>query len=209
MLLLVPREMHQVPQQERLHHGESSCRGKRREGANPSKRVADVVRGLVFFVLQVAIYGKSFCPSARDAFFLLMRNIIRYRFALLKRHVIQIDLLRLIGFNAFHHRVAVLDKVTDFLLFLGKLLIVGIVGTTAFRFWSSSSSSSGCLQKSSIPARHFNPLTFLFIQQEFSPSSFSPGESKQWRTPLPRSTTTGCPYWSVYLYWTCKWPSCD
>uniref|UniRef100_A0A3B1JRP7 Choline transporter-like protein n=1 Tax=Astyanax mexicanus TaxID=7994 RepID=A0A3B1JRP7_ASTMX len=51
--------------------------------------------------IMVAIYGKNFCTSARDAFFLLMRNVIR---------------------------VAVLDKVTDFLLFLGKLLIVGIVG---------------------------------------------------------------------------------
>lgn len=29
-------------------------------------------------------------------------------------------------------RVAVLDKVTDFLLFLGKLLIVGIVGRKTF-----------------------------------------------------------------------------
>uniref|UniRef100_A0A671XQA7 Choline transporter-like protein n=1 Tax=Sparus aurata TaxID=8175 RepID=A0A671XQA7_SPAAU len=55
--------------------------------------------------IMIAIYGKSFCPSARDAFFLLMRNIVR---------------------------VAVLDKVTDFLLFLGKLLIVGIVGRKAF-----------------------------------------------------------------------------
>ncbi|XP_075893832.1 choline transporter-like protein 2 isoform X2 [Nelusetta ayraudi] len=59
--------------------------------------------------IMVAIYGKSFCPSARDAFFLLMRNIIR---------------------------VAVLDKVTDFLLFLGKLLIVGIVGIFSFFFFS-------------------------------------------------------------------------
>uniref|UniRef100_A0A8C2WL24 Choline transporter-like protein n=1 Tax=Cyclopterus lumpus TaxID=8103 RepID=A0A8C2WL24_CYCLU len=57
--------------------------------------------------IMIAIYGKSFCPSARDAFFLLMRNIVR---------------------------VAVLDKVTDFLLFLGKLLIVGIVGRGAFIF---------------------------------------------------------------------------
>lgn len=32
------------------------------------------------------------------------------------------------------HRVAVLDKVTDFLLFLGKLLIVGIVGRSAAIF---------------------------------------------------------------------------
>ncbi|KAF3843942.1 hypothetical protein F7725_015990 [Dissostichus mawsoni] len=43
--------------------------------------------------IMIAIYGKSFCPSAKDAFFLLMRNIVR---------------------------VAVLDKVTDFLLFLGS-----------------------------------------------------------------------------------------
>uniref|UniRef100_A0A8C2WJV8 Choline transporter-like protein 2 n=1 Tax=Cyclopterus lumpus TaxID=8103 RepID=A0A8C2WJV8_CYCLU len=59
--------------------------------------------------IMIAIYGKSFCPSARDAFFLLMRNIVR---------------------------VAVLDKVTDFLLFLGKLLIVGIVGIFSFFFFS-------------------------------------------------------------------------
>ncbi|XP_077940646.1 choline transporter-like protein 2 isoform X1 [Gasterosteus aculeatus] len=59
--------------------------------------------------IMVAIYGKSFCTSARDAFLLLMRNMIR---------------------------VAVLDKVTDFLLFLGKLLIVGLVGIFAFFFFS-------------------------------------------------------------------------
>uniref|UniRef100_A0A8C5D3Q2 Choline transporter-like protein n=1 Tax=Gadus morhua TaxID=8049 RepID=A0A8C5D3Q2_GADMO len=59
--------------------------------------------------IMVAIYGKNFCTSAKDAFFLLMRNMIR---------------------------VAVLDKVTDFLLFLGKLLIVGIVGIFAFFFFS-------------------------------------------------------------------------
>ncbi|XP_064180126.1 choline transporter-like protein 2 isoform X1 [Anguilla rostrata] len=59
--------------------------------------------------IMIAIYGKNFCTSARDAFFLLMRNFLR---------------------------VAVLDKVTDFLLFLGKLLIVGIVGIMAFIFFS-------------------------------------------------------------------------
>ncbi|XP_036385684.1 choline transporter-like protein 2 isoform X1 [Megalops cyprinoides] len=59
--------------------------------------------------IMMAIYGKNFCRSARDAFFLLMRNILR---------------------------VAVLDKVTDFLLFLGKLLIVGIVGIFSFFFFS-------------------------------------------------------------------------
>ncbi|KAE8619858.1 hypothetical protein XENTR_v10010003 [Xenopus tropicalis] len=59
--------------------------------------------------IMIAIYGTNFCTSARNAFFLLMRNIVR---------------------------VAVLDKVTDFLLFLGKLLVVGCVGILAFFFFS-------------------------------------------------------------------------
>ncbi|KAK3526825.1 hypothetical protein QTP70_034615, partial [Hemibagrus guttatus] len=48
--------------------------------------------------IMIAIYGKNFCVSAKNAFSLLMRNIIR---------------------------VVVLDKVTDLLLFFGKLLVVG------------------------------------------------------------------------------------
>ncbi|XP_057263468.1 choline transporter-like protein 2 isoform X2 [Pezoporus wallicus] len=59
--------------------------------------------------IMIAIYGTNFCTSARNAFFLLMRNIIR---------------------------VAVLDKVTDFLFFLGKLLVVGSVGILAFFFFT-------------------------------------------------------------------------
>ncbi|XP_069551132.1 choline transporter-like protein 5-B isoform X1 [Brachyistius frenatus] len=59
--------------------------------------------------IMIAIYGKNFCTSSKDAFFLLMRNVVR---------------------------VAVLDKVTDFLLFLGKLLISGSVGALAFFFFS-------------------------------------------------------------------------
>ncbi|KAF3691006.1 Choline transporter-like protein 5-B Solute carrier family 44 member 5-B [Channa argus] len=59
--------------------------------------------------IMIAIYGKNFCTSSKDAFFLLMRNVIR---------------------------VAVLDKVTDFLLFLGKLLISGSVGVLAFLFFT-------------------------------------------------------------------------
>ncbi|XP_066547782.1 choline transporter-like protein 5-B isoform X2 [Amia ocellicauda] len=59
--------------------------------------------------IMIAIYGKNFCTSAKDAFFLLMRNVVR---------------------------VAVLDKVTDFLLFLGKVLIAGSVGVLAFFFFT-------------------------------------------------------------------------
>uniref|UniRef100_H3CZD2 Choline transporter-like protein n=1 Tax=Tetraodon nigroviridis TaxID=99883 RepID=H3CZD2_TETNG len=64
--------------------------------------------------IMIAIYGKNFCTSSKDAFFLLMRNVIRVRWA-------------------------VLDKVTDFLLFLGKLLIsgsVGFPGVLAFFFFT-------------------------------------------------------------------------
>ncbi|XP_028820294.1 choline transporter-like protein 4 isoform X2 [Denticeps clupeoides] len=59
--------------------------------------------------IMIAIYGKNFCVSAKNAFMLLMRNIVR---------------------------VVVLDKVTDLLLFFGKLLVVGGVGVLAFYFFS-------------------------------------------------------------------------
>ncbi|XP_029309932.1 choline transporter-like protein 5-A isoform X2 [Cottoperca gobio] len=59
--------------------------------------------------IMVAIYGKNLCTSAREAFFLLMRNVVR---------------------------TAVLDRVTDFLLFLGKVLIAGGVGVVAFLFFT-------------------------------------------------------------------------
>ncbi|XP_008291833.1 choline transporter-like protein 5-A [Stegastes partitus] len=59
--------------------------------------------------IMVAIYGKNFCTSAREAFFLLMRNVVR---------------------------VAVLDRLTDFLLFLSKVLIAGGVGVVGFFFFT-------------------------------------------------------------------------
>ncbi|XP_066119265.1 choline transporter-like protein 4 [Saccopteryx bilineata] len=59
--------------------------------------------------IMIAIYGKNFCVSARNAFMLLMRNIVR---------------------------VAVLDKVTELLLFFGKLLVVGGVGVLSFFFFT-------------------------------------------------------------------------
>ncbi|XP_014678248.1 PREDICTED: choline transporter-like protein 2, partial [Priapulus caudatus] len=65
-------------------------------------------------ILQVAIYGKNFCTSAKEAFSLLMRNIVR---------------------------VVVLDNVTDFLLFLSKLMVVGAVGVVSFYFFSGGLSS--------------------------------------------------------------------
>ncbi|KAL0850385.1 hypothetical protein ABMA28_012206 [Loxostege sticticalis] len=55
--------------------------------------------------IMCAVHGKNFCKSARDAFSLLMRNIIR---------------------------VVVLDKVTDFIFFLSKVLISIGVGFAVY-----------------------------------------------------------------------------
>lgn len=59
--------------------------------------------------IMIAVYGKNFCSSAKEAFQLLMRNVVR---------------------------VVVLDKVTDYLLFLGKLVVVGLTAIAAFFFFS-------------------------------------------------------------------------
>ncbi|XP_077600145.1 choline transporter-like protein 4 [Stigmatopora nigra] len=59
--------------------------------------------------IMIAVYGKNFCTSAKKAFFLIMRNIIR---------------------------TIILDKVADLLLFFGKLLVIGGVGVLSFFFFS-------------------------------------------------------------------------
>ncbi|XP_045575097.1 choline transporter-like protein 4 [Salmo salar] len=59
--------------------------------------------------IMIAIYGESFCVSAKNAYSLLMRNI---------------------------GRVVLLDRVTDMLIFFGKLLVVALVGVLAFFFFS-------------------------------------------------------------------------
>ncbi|XP_055780461.1 choline transporter-like protein 4 [Salvelinus fontinalis] len=59
--------------------------------------------------IMIAIYGESFCVSAKNAYCLLMRHI---------------------------GRVVLLDRVTDMLIFFGKLLVVALVGVLAFFFFS-------------------------------------------------------------------------
>ena len=49
---------------------------------------------------QTAVYGHNFCRAAAVAFNLILRNIVR---------------------------VAVVDKVCDFLIFIGKLVVVGVI----------------------------------------------------------------------------------
>ncbi|XP_041482144.1 choline transporter-like protein 2 isoform X2 [Lytechinus variegatus] len=60
--------------------------------------------------ILIAIYGKNFCTSAKNAFFLLMRNIVR---------------------------VAVVNKLTNFVLFMGELLVVGAVGVASFFYFTN------------------------------------------------------------------------
>ncbi|CAD6994518.1 CTL-like protein 2 [Ceratitis capitata] len=57
--------------------------------------------------IMCAIHGKSFCASAKDAFNLIMRNFLR---------------------------VIAVDKVTDFLFFLSKLLLTGAAGVGTYYF---------------------------------------------------------------------------
>lgn len=81
--------------------------------------------------IMMAIYGKNFCASAKRAFMLLMRNIVR---------------------------VVVLDKITDFLLFMGKLVVVAFAAGTSFYFFSTD-------QKvyTNLPALNYNLLPPIFI----------------------------------------------
>ncbi|XP_055842030.1 choline transporter-like 2 isoform X3 [Episyrphus balteatus] len=57
--------------------------------------------------IMCAIHGKNFCASAKDSFNLLMRNFLR---------------------------VVAVDKVTDFLFFLSKLLLTGAAGVGTYYY---------------------------------------------------------------------------
>lgn len=61
--------------------------------------------------IMIAIHGRNFCLSAKKAFMLILRNVVR---------------------------VVVVDKVTDFLLLIGKLLVVGATATASYFFFNGS-----------------------------------------------------------------------
>lgn len=68
------------------------------------------VEGFLRFIsrnayIMCAVHGKNFCASAKDAFNLLMRNVVR---------------------------VVVIDKIMDFVFFMGKLLITALVCTAVY-----------------------------------------------------------------------------
>ena len=65
--------------------------------------------------IMTAIYGYNFCSGARKSFTLLAKNAVR---------------------------AVVLDKVADFVLFMGKLLVVIIVTAATFALFSSHVTST-------------------------------------------------------------------
>ncbi|XP_076048718.1 choline transporter-like 2 isoform X2 [Oratosquilla oratoria] len=90
-----------------------------------------------------AIYGKNFCTSAKNSFFLLMRNIAR---------------------------VVVLDQVTDFLLFIGKMVVVGSVGIASFFIFSGDIKEV----KSHLPEMNYylTPVIIITLGTFFIASAF-------------------------------------
>ncbi|XP_073941370.1 choline transporter-like 2 isoform X2 [Choristoneura fumiferana] len=88
--------------------------------------------------IMCAVHGKNFCSSARDAFSLLMRNIIR---------------------------VVVLDKVTDFIFFLSKLLLSIGVGFAVYYLleWNFvyEVTQGGRLHYNYVPAVVLSVATYL------------------------------------------------
>ncbi|KAL4219653.1 hypothetical protein ACF0H5_022225 [Mactra antiquata] len=58
--------------------------------------------------ILIAIHGRNFCVSAKKAFMLILRNVVR---------------------------VLVVDKVTDFLLLMGKLVVVGGIACASYFFF--------------------------------------------------------------------------
>jgi len=93
--------------------------------------------------IMCAIKNTNFCKSAKDAFNLLMRNLVR---------------------------VVVLDSVVDFLLFLGKLVIVLITGVTSYMAFSGQIPEL----RDKIPSLNyfFTPIVFIVIGSYFIASSF-------------------------------------
>jgi len=93
--------------------------------------------------IMCAVKNTNFCTSAKDAFNLLMRNLVR---------------------------VVVLDSVVDFLLFLGKLVIVLLTGIASYMTFSGQIPDI----EDKIPTLNyiFTPVVFIVVGSYFIASSF-------------------------------------
>merc|ERR1711892_1221750 len=96
--------------------------------------------------ILTAIYGSNFCKSAKEAFSLILRNMVR---------------------------VAVLDKVTDFLLFLGKVVVTSTVALCSFWYFSGSLSEQVPLDLAEPKLNYyFVPVIVITIGAYFIASCF-------------------------------------
>jgi len=93
--------------------------------------------------IMCAVKSKNFCSSAKDAFNLLMRNLVR---------------------------VVVLDSVVDFLLFLGKIVIVLLTGSVSYLAFAGHMPDI----KDQIPSLNYiyTPVVFIVIGSYCIASSF-------------------------------------
>ena len=80
--------------------------------------------------ILTAAQGSNFCKSAKQAFGLIFRNMVS-RNTFEYKHIFCVKV-----------RVAVLDKVTDFLLFLGKLVVTAAVALLSFLYFSGGINTS-------------------------------------------------------------------
>eukprot|EP00058_Branchiostoma_floridae_P023889 XP_002609379.1 hypothetical protein BRAFLDRAFT_86470 [Branchiostoma floridae] len=84
--------------------------------------------------IMIAIYGKNFCVSAKKAFFLIMRNILRV--AAVTSVTNFLFLLSKLVVTGAIGQVAIVSSVADFLLFLAKMIVVVLFGTLSFYFFT-------------------------------------------------------------------------
>ncbi|KAK4473814.1 hypothetical protein MN116_003148 [Schistosoma mekongi] len=98
--------------------------------------------------IMIAIYGQSFCSAAGSALSLLVRNVIR---------------------------LVVVDKVTDFILFIGKLVIVGVTGGIAYSCLGGILFEDNDIFNEIRPNLHYTlvPLCIVILSSYFVASLFS------------------------------------
>ena len=120
VLPLLSWKVHEIHQQERIHHV---------RGQGDQTHILKVVT-----TTHIPTQSTSFCKSARDAFNLLMRNLVR---------------------------VVVLDSVVDFLLFLGKIVIVLLTGAVSYLAFAGYMPDI----KDQIPSLNYiyTPVVFIVI----------------------------------------------
>ena len=96
--------------------------------------------------ILTAINGTNFCSSAREAFNLILRNCVR---------------------------VVVLDKVVDFLLFLGKLVVTSTVTLLSFLYFSGTLKETTPLDVDEPDLNYyFVPIFIITIGVYFTASCF-------------------------------------